>query len=50
MKCWKTQVSKAVLVLVLYLIGLDGGVSLLDQSQSEVKQYQSNEGLLSILN
>ena len=34
----------------VYLICWDGGVSLLDQSQSEVKQYQSDEGLLSILN
>ena len=38
------------LPLVLHLIGWEGGVGFLDQSQSEVKQNQSNPGLLSKLN
>ena len=29
------------LVLALHLIGWDGGASILDQSQSEVKKYQT---------
>ena len=40
----------ARLVLVLHLIGWAGGASFLNQSQSVVKQNQSNSGLLSTLN
>ena len=38
------------LVLVLHLIGWEGGVSFLNQSQSIVRQNQSNSGLLSTVN
>ena len=34
----------------LHLIGLESGVSFLDQSQSKVKQNQSNPGVLSTFN
>ena len=34
----------------MYLIGRESDVSFLDQSQSKVKQNQSNTGLLSTLN
>ena len=37
-------------VLVLHLIGWVGGESFLDQSQSEIKQIQSNPGSLLRLN
>ena len=43
----KTRATKSRLVWVLYLIGWVGGASLLNQSQSVVKQNQSNAGLLS---
>ena len=46
----KTRVTKSQLVLVLYLIGLEGGASFLDHSQSTVKQNQFNQRLLSTLN
>ena len=42
--------TKLWLVLVLYLIGWDGGTTFLDQSQSEVKQNQCYVRLLSTLN
>ena len=38
--------TKSRLVLVLHMIGLEGGASFLDQSQSAVKQNQCNPGLL----
>ena len=34
------QVTKSQLVLVLYLIGWEGGTSFLDQSQNKVKQFK----------
>ena len=42
----KTRVSKSRLVLVSHLIGLGNGARFLDQSQSEIKQSQSNTELL----
>ena len=41
----KTRVSKSRLVLVSHLIGLGNGARFLDQSQSEIKQSQSNTEL-----
>ena len=38
----KTRASKSRLVLVLLLIGLKSGANFANQSQSEVKQNQSN--------
>ena len=35
------RATKFWLVLALHLIGWDGGASILDQSQSEVKKYQT---------
>ena len=46
LKRGKTRASKSCLVLVLHLIGWESGVRFLDQSQSEVKQNQSNPGKL----
>ena len=46
----KTRATKSRLVLVLYLIGWEGDARFLNQSQSIVKQDQSNSGLLSTLN
>ena len=36
--------------ILIFLIGWDGGVSFLGQSQSKVKGNQSKQGSLSILN
>ena len=38
LKSGKTRVTKLRLVLVLHLIGYDGGARFLDQSLSEAKQ------------
>ena len=43
-------VTKLRLLLVMILIGLEGGVNSINQSKSEVKRNQSNRGLLSTLN
>ena len=50
LKRGKTRMTKSWLVLVLHLIGWEVDASFLDQSQSEVKQNQSNSGLLSKFN
>ena len=42
--------TKLRLLLVMILIGWEGGVNSLNQSKSEVKRNQSNRGLLSTLN
>ena len=44
----ETRATESWLVLVLHLIGWESDASYLDQSQSEVKQYQNNPMLLSI--
>ena len=49
MKSGKTRVTKSRLVLVLLLIGWEGGVKFTDQSESVVKQNQCNPGILSTL-
>ena len=49
LKRGKTWVTSPWLALVLPLIGWEGGVSFLDQSQIEVKYNQYNLGLLSTL-
>lgn len=41
-KVGKIQVTKLWLVLVLYLIGWKSGMSILDQSQSKLRQKQNN--------
>ena len=46
----KMQVTKVRLVLVLHLIGWDGGASFVDQSRNKVNQNQSNPESLLILN
>ena len=50
LKGGKTRQTKLGFVLVLHLIGWAGGESFLDQSQSEIKQIQSNPGSLLRLN
>ena len=45
----KTPVTKFGFVLLLHLIGWEGGTSFLDQSKDEVKQTQSSPGSLTIL-
>ena len=45
-KCGKTRVTKSwLVVVVLHLIGWEGGASFLSQSQSIVKQNQSNSAI-----
>ena len=41
MKRGKTRVTKLELILVLDLIGCDGGATLLDQSQSELSKNEA---------
>ena len=46
----KTRMTKSLLVLVWHLSRIEvSGASFLDQSRGEVKQNQSNPGLLSTL-
>lgn len=45
----KTPVAKFGFVLLLHLIGWEGGTSFLDQSKGEVKQTQSSPGSLTML-
>ena len=49
LKRGKTRATKSWLVLVFHLIGWLSVASFLDQSQREVRQKQSNAGLLSTL-
>ena len=49
LKRGEMEMTKSRLVLVLYLIGWEGGASFLDKSQNAVKQNQCNPGLLSTL-
>ena len=42
--------DQVVISFSLHLIGLESGASFLDQSQSKVKQNQSNPGVLSTFN
>ena len=46
----KTRATKSRLVLVLHLIGWQGGANFLDQLESKIKQNQCNSWLLSSLN
>ena len=50
LKRGKTGVKEWRLVLVLYLIGLEGGASFQEQSKLEEMQKQYNSGLLSTVN
>ena len=49
-KLLKVRQSKSQPVLILHLIGWEGRVSFLHQSQSKVKQNQRNLRLFSTLN
>lgn len=46
----ETRVTTSRSILVLHLIGWEIGANFLDQSQTVVRQNQSNHGLLSTLN